>query len=269
MKTDSFGTYSPTPTGKFLRMIIHSGISRGKVKKLFHRAWKKFVGEKPVDLHYQGLKLRIRPFGNSIESNILFSSKVREHVELKTIKNFINGSTLFLDIGANFGYYSLFVARFGARRCISFEPNPILIDRIKENVELNEFTNKISIGPYALSDKTGVVSLRIPKNGLGSSAIGKKICSNNIIDVQQTTLKKALQEFKEVYPDIIKIDVEGLEDKVLFPYLYHLNKKNLPSLIIIEDNREDWDLNIIDWLETRCYKRIGETRGNVLLAKRL
>ncbi len=268
MKTEIFGTYFPGPIGQFLRLIIRTGISRGKIKRVFHFAWKKYVSEKPVDLQYRGVKLRIRPFGNSIESNILFSSKFREYRELKTIKKFVNSSTLFLDIGANFGYYSLFAASFGARRCISFEPNPILINRINENVRINNFTKKITIAPYALGDKKGTVSLQISKSELGSSAIGKNISSTETIEVQQKPLKRALQEFNEVHADIIKIDIEGYEDKVLFPYLNSLKKEHMPSLIIIEENKKDWNFNILDWLETNNYRRLGKTRGNILLGKR-
>ena len=268
MKTENFGTYFPQPIGKLLRLIIRTGISRGKIKKVFHFVWKKYVSEKPVDLQYNGVKLRIRPFGNTIESNILFSSKTREYLELKTIKKFVNRSTLFLDIGANFGYYSLFVASFGARRCISFEPNPILINRINENVVINNFTRKIEIAPYALGEKKGTVSLQISKYDLGSSAIDKNISSTENIIVRQKLLSEALQEFNEVHADIIKIDIEGLEDKVLFPYLNQLKKEYLPSLIIIEDNKNDWDFNILDWLETNNYRRLGKTRGNILLGKK-
>ena len=119
-------------------------------KKLFHDIWRKYLSENPVDLVYNGLKLRIRPFGNTIESNILFSSKIREKSELEFIKNFVDSNTLFLDIGANFGYYSLFVASFGARKCIGFEPNPVLIERMNENIKLNKLTDKIVVVPSLL-----------------------------------------------------------------------------------------------------------------------
>ena len=116
------------------------------------------MSENPVDLIYNGLKLRVRPFGNTIESNILFSSKTREKSELKIIKKFVNSNTLFLDIGANFGYYSLFVASFGARKCIGFEPNPVLIERMKENISLNKLSEKIVVAPFALGKNSKMVN---------------------------------------------------------------------------------------------------------------
>ena len=267
MINKKFGTYYPTLFGKFLLLFINVGISRGRLKKLFHDIWRKYLSENPVDLIYNGLKLRIRPFGNTIESNILFSSKTREKSELEFIKKFVDSNTLFLDIGANFGYYSLFVASFGARKCIGFEPNPVLIERMNENIKLNKLTDKIVVAPFALGEKSKIVDLHISKFGLGSSSIIKNTSSLETIKVNQKPLKTALKELNEIKADIVKIDIEGFEDKVLFPYLSVLEKDNRPSLIIIEDNSADWDLNILDWLEKNYYKRVGETRGNIFLVK--
>ena len=267
MINKKFGTYYPTIFGKFLLLFINTGISRGKLKKLFHNIWRKYLNENPVDLIYNGLKLRVRPFGNTIESNILFSSKTREKSELKIIKKFVNSNTLFLDIGANFGYYSLFVASFGARKCIGFEPNPVLIERMKENINLNKLSEKIVVAPFALGKNSKMVNLHISKFGLGSSSIVKNNSSLETIRVKQKSLKKALEELNEIKADIVKIDIEGFEDKVLFPYLSVLEKDYLPSLIIIEDNSADWDLNILNWLEKNHYKRAGKTRGNIFLVK--
>ena len=141
MINNKFGTYYPSLFGKFLLLLIKMGISRGKLKRLFHNIWKKYLSENPVDLIYNGIKLRVRPFGNTIESNILFSQSFAKKMNSKIIKKFVDSNT-FLDIGANFGYYSLFVASFGARKCIGFEPNPVLIERMKENINLNKLTEK-------------------------------------------------------------------------------------------------------------------------------
>ena len=267
MQVEKFGTYFPSLFGNIIRFVIRSGISRGRIKRIFHFLWKNYIGKKPVDIRYNGLKLRVRPFGNTIESNILFSSKTREKKELKIIKKFVNNSTLFLDIGANFGYYSIFAAGFGAKKCISFEPNPILVKRLQENIEINNFSNIIEIAPFALGDTEAIVNLQISRQGLGSSSIGKKIDSSEEIEVEQATLKSALYHFNEIKADIIKIDVEGVEDKILYPYLSKLDKDCFPSLIIIEDNTADWETNIINWLKSNGYEQEGKTRGNIFLIK--
>ena len=138
---------------------------------------------------------------------------------------------------------------------------------MNENIKINKINDKIVVAPYALGENSKMVNLHISKFGLGSSSMIRNSSSLETIKVKQKTLKKALKELNEIKADIIKIDIEGFEDKVLFPYLSELEKDCLPSLIIIEDNSADWGLNILDWLEKNYYKRAGETRGNIFLVK--
>ena len=65
----------------------------------------------------------------------------------------------------------------------------------------------------------------------------------------------------------MKIDIEGFEDKALFPYFKTLDKKLYPRLILMEDSsQKDWDKNILEWLLNNGYNVISRTRGNVLIA---
>ena len=52
----------------------------------------------------------------------------------------------------------------------------------------------------------------------------------------------------------MKIDIEGFEDKALFPYFKTLDKKLYPRLILMEDSsQKDWDKNILEWLLNNGY----------------
>jgi hypothetical protein len=62
------------------------GLGRGRLKLLFSQLWNRINGDRPVDLIYQNLKLRLQPRQNTIESKIMFSAKQREGVELALIK---------------------------------------------------------------------------------------------------------------------------------------------------------------------------------------
>ncbi|MEM7071415.1 MAG: hypothetical protein AAF403_06605 [Pseudomonadota bacterium] len=93
------------------------------------RYWKKYSNMPVVDIDYHGLKLRLEPAYNTIESKILFSSKMREKTELEWIKSYLTDQGCFVDIGANIGYYSLMVGRLGARKIILVEPNSRLHKR--------------------------------------------------------------------------------------------------------------------------------------------
>ena len=87
MINNNFGINTPSLFGKFLLLLIKMGISRGKLKRLFHNIWKKYLSENPVDLIYNGIKLRVWPFGNTIESNILFCQSLAKKANSKSLKN--------------------------------------------------------------------------------------------------------------------------------------------------------------------------------------
>ena len=72
-----------------------------------------------------------------------------------------------LDVGANIGYYTVQLANMvgACGRVLAFEPNPVLCDELKCNIDLNHFTNTL-VFPFALSDSFGESSFYLPADGL-------------------------------------------------------------------------------------------------------
>ena len=75
---NNFGKYKPPLFINIILILVRVGLGRGKLKNLFSRIIKKYNYLKYLDLIYKGLKIRLSPFGNTIESKILLSSKTRE-----------------------------------------------------------------------------------------------------------------------------------------------------------------------------------------------
>lgn len=150
--------------------------------------------------------------------------------------NNLKENSVFFDIGAHAGYFSL----LAARKCIngyvySFEPYPKNISFIKRIQNLNSISNWELI-PAAISDITGSASF---SEGMTSST-GKL---TGISEKSNLVPTKSIDSFiKEhiIYPDLIKIDVEGHADKVLrgFKKLNEYNK-DLVLIIEIHDNSNE------------------------------
>ena len=67
--------------------------------------------------------------------------------------------------------------------------------------------------------------------------------------------------------DVIKIDIEGMEDRALFPYFEAITSKHYPKLIVMEDGiNVHWERDILSWLLANGYHKAGRTRGNIMLA---
>ena len=103
---------------------------------------------------------------------------------------------------------------------------------------------------------------------MGSSSIVKDAKQNsNKINIKILPLAQLLKQEKIHKLDVLKIDIEGFEDKALFSYFRALDKKLYPRLIIIEDSRQaDWDENILEWLIAKGYSILTRTRSNVLIS---
>jgi FkbM family methyltransferase len=128
----------------------------------------------------------------------------------------IRSSVLMLDIGANVGQHSLALAK-SVDRIISFEPNPETAARLRLNAQRNFITN-IELHELALgdNDETAVLGSGLEGND-GSRSLNWSI--NNAADIS-VPVKAAGSYLAEIIPgdtsiDLLKIDVEGHEAKVL------------------------------------------------------
>jgi len=65
------------------------------------------------------------------------------------------------DVAANFGYYSVMLARKkgAASHCFSFEPNPATFRALEENIRLNNLSN-VSAFQMGLSDTVGTAAIK-------------------------------------------------------------------------------------------------------------
>lgn len=121
-----------------------------------------------------------------------------------------------IDIGANFGYYTLLLADLaGPAGCVlAIEPNPQAVRLLERSVEVNGFQNFTQIVQCAASDRDGKrVSLAVPRaRSMDASLFRKPSSSDNLVSVQTVTVDEAAAGWPQV--DFIKIDTEGSEESI-------------------------------------------------------
>jgi FkbM family methyltransferase len=114
---------------------------------------------------------------------------------------------IFVDVGANVGYYTLMAAKHGAE-VLSFEPIPEVFQILSDNLTVNNaFSNTIAQN-LAVSDKLGTAHLEIPAGHTGAAFL-----SDEGIEVKTTTLDHYMAFFDDKRV-LIKVDVEGAEPQV-------------------------------------------------------
>ena len=266
---DEFGRFKPSGRNRLILFLVAMGLGRGKLKRVFSRNWQAATPQAAVDIDYHGLRLRLRPVGNTIESKILFSSRLREAEELTELRQRLADGGSFVDIGANVGYYALMAARAGAEKVIAAEPNPELIERFKANVALNGLEQAIDIMPVAIGAEDGTAMLNLKDGDTGGSSIVRNLKADGAIEVPVRPLAALLAQQGVTAVAAMKIDIEGMEDRALGPFLKPENRHLFPRLLIMETvNREDWQIDILAKLQQNGYVVTSETRGNSILELR-
>ena len=86
---------------------------------------------------------------------------------LLTVRKSYFEQSVFIDVGANTGYYSLLAAASGASHVWAFEPIPAIRSIFTSNVVASELTQKITISEYAVSDVAGQFEMYLPDAGHG------------------------------------------------------------------------------------------------------
>jgi FkbM family methyltransferase len=126
-------------------------------------------------------------------------------------------SSVFLDVGANIGLYTLsLAARHPSLRVVAFEPVPRVAEALRRNVSLNGLAN-VTVCSAAVSDRNGTDLLYVPPGGVPLEATlleGLRI-GTTPVEVTAVTIDKAVNDLELPVVDLVKIDVEGCELAVL------------------------------------------------------
>lgn len=126
--------------------------------------------------------------------------------EMWAWRRLLRRGNLFIDVGANVGAYSLWVAQTGVRT-IAVEPSPTAAARLRANVGLNQFP--IAIQQCALAEQSGHGWLTRDLGPTNHLLVGPDQGGDHI---PVRTLDELLGDG---YASGVKIDVEGAERLVL------------------------------------------------------
>lgn len=140
-----------------------------------------------------------------------------EQDNLDVLLSFVRPDTVFLDIGANLGFFTLQIARRIARkgRVFAFEPHPMLFDLLNRNVFLNGFSHVVTAHNFGVSDRAAPVEFHYPTGHLGGGYVAthQSDANHTIISSEVKRLDDVLGSMAAV--DLVKINVEGHELQVL------------------------------------------------------
>lgn len=228
------------------------------------------LGGKPVDAESIGARFRLYPYNNVCEKRILFSPRDFDEQEREWLAARIGERFTFLDIGANIGGYSLYLAsRAGSgARIIAIEPQPEVFGQLSYNIRLNPFGNVKAI-EAAVADRNGELTLFLDPKNKGEASV-KIVSADEARQVKvpaRTLLDVALAEGLD-HIDAIKLDVEGAEDIIMKRFFMEAPESLWPKAIVVERGEERWGMDLLGLLKEKGYVSLAQTRNNHLMERR-
>lgn len=192
------------------------------IKNLFRKVNKKISSEHLNGFFFDGQNSWVRVYDNLeffyVESQLggllgLERKSGFETTEIDFLKKNFHDGGVFIDIGANFGLYSVFTSKkFSNAQIHSFEPVPDTFKIFSKNITHNGCAN-VKINNLGLSYKNDV--LKFTNDQYAGNHIILESDRNDLVSVAVTTLDAYAEENRLSKIDFIKCDVEGAELFVL------------------------------------------------------
>ena len=173
---------------------------------------------------------------NKQSHSILRKCDFEDLKELKFLKKIsLTNKILFFDCGANFGFYSLFVASIQKNnKVFSFEASSTTFKDLKKNINLNNLQNIQPINLAISETKDLEIFFKESKNDWESSMKSNNFDVLKTTKIKTITLDSFLENKDIIFPEyniIIKLDIEGNEMNAIRG-AKNLLKKYSPMIII-------------------------------------
>ncbi|MCP8940466.1 FkbM family methyltransferase [Alsobacter sp. SYSU M60028] len=269
----AFGAYRPTGwTAKLIghtRAMPNHWLGQRLAYVLRKLALMRMHGQ-PLDVEALGARMRLFPYNNVCEKRLVFTPQYFDPEERAFLEERIRDGFVFVDVGANVGGYTLFVAARAGQtgRVLAIEPQPAIFERLVFNIRQNPFATVKALD-CAVADKSGDVTLFIDSRNNGQSSVKFVGLSRGpSVRVPARPLAELMEQEGFTRVDAIKLDVHGAEDLILEPFLRTASDDLLPRLFLIENAARRWQVDVVALLKARGYEMVRRTRHNMIFERR-
>lgn len=169
--------------------------------------------------------------GSSSIHHIAMQKGAFEPEETKLFMDEFSKSDVFIDVGANIGFYSC-LARQSQKHVLSIEPLQKNLDFLLDNLLANNWTD-VEVFPVGLSNKSGLATL-YGASSTGASLIDSWAGASKIFKrtIPLTTLDTLVGERFNGKQIFIKVDVEGAEYAALKGALNTMKLTPKPTWVV-------------------------------------
>ncbi len=265
-----FGTYRAEGVVRMAwKLADRHDLSAGLRKRV--RRFVSMLFRGPYDTEVEGLRFRIYPAENYDDRKMLAKGRLPEKAEHAMLAPFLGAGVTFVDVGANIGAYALFAAQKGAH-VLAVEANPATASKLAFNIAANadaDAPRTVRVIESAAGETESTLTLWLEPTNCGFATLVEDLARSEFagnwrpLEVSVRPLADLLSDAGVDCADVLKIDVEGFEDRVLLPYLRAREKAKWPRAVMLETNcQAHWAEDCLSFLEISGYRCVGETQDN-------
>jgi len=150
------------------------------------------------------------PLGFKFIGNKKMEQGIFEKEEIGIVSRCLKKADIFINIGANIGYYCCIALNLG-KHTVAFEPIEANLSLLYKNIKANQWQRNIEVFPLALSNMTGLIEIYGGDTlaSIHGGWAGIPLQYKRLVPV--TTLDIALNERFSVAKCFILADIEGAE----------------------------------------------------------
>lgn len=178
----------------------------------------------------------------------------KEPETIEWINGFREGD-VFWDIGANVGVYSIYAAALKRTRTLAFEPSAANYYVLNKNIEANRVHDRMMAYCLAFAANDSLDQLQMQNTEIGGALSsfgeardyrGESFTPAFSQGMLGFSLDSFISRYQPPLPTHIKIDVDGLEDRIIAGASAALQNPTLQSLSIeLDDDRADYTRDVV------------------------
>ena len=197
----------------------------------------------------------------------------QEPETIEWINNFEDNLNIFWDIGGNIGLYSIYSAlRHKNLQIFCFEPSTSNLRTLSRNISINNLQNRININQFALRDKKNIYQTMHETHFIEGHSMstfsyntdfeGKNLVPEQKYNIYGTSIDNLIEAKILKCPNYIKLDVDGIEHKILDGAKKTLMNNDLKSILVeVNENFQDQHKNIVKIMNENNFKLVSKNQN--------
>ncbi len=272
MTKEPFGAF-PVPD-RMAALLRHRKNGKTRIGRyLSKKAITRYVKAvaRPFDIAVDGIRMRVCPKDNLHDRMLIMDGIFPEKDWFEQIFADLPENAVYVDIGANVGVFTLNGAKRlpAGSRILAIEPHPVMRDRLTDNLALNDISHEIQIEDCAIGPEEGSMILYQPSRrntGVSTLHPDGSTRAKKSYTVPIKPLLSVLKDHAIKRIDVLKIDIEGFEDRALIPFFNTADVSLWPRRVFIEhDGASRWEADVIEDMKGRGYRIEAKDGQNMLL----